>query len=89
MVSLHNELFQKCKTSVNVDSLWLSGHAHITWKMKTENKNNNNTGMIIAIWKGRTEFSHLTEFAFNPEQSLTEDSVSAVAIVLDPGEAMI
>jgi len=45
--------------------------------------------MIIAIWKGRTEFSHLTEFAFNPEQSLTEDSVSAVAIVLDPGEAMI
>lgn len=55
-------------------------------KIKTENKI---TRLIIAIWKGRIEFSHLTEFAFNPEQSLTEDAVSALAIMVDPGEAVI
>ena len=45
--------------------------------------------MIIAIWKGRDEFSPLTEFAFYEEQSLIEDFVSTIARKVDPGEAFL
>ena len=39
-----------------------------------------NWGLIISIWQGRTEFSPLTELAFNQEQSLIENLVSTIAI---------
>ena len=45
--------------------------------------------MIIAIWKGRAEFSPLTEFAFYKEQNLIEDLVSTIARKVDPGEAVL
>ena len=49
----------------------------------------NITWLIVAIWKGRIEFSPLTEFAFNQEQSLRENILNSVATNVDPGEAMI
>ena len=36
--------------------------------------------MIIVIWQGRVEFSLLKEIAFNQEQNLTENLVSATAV---------
>ena len=42
--------------------------------------------MITAIWKGRIEFSPLTEFAFYREQSLIEDLISTIGITVGPEE---
>ena len=76
----------KCMTSVSeqpltpVDMQALFGK----WRL-----GKNITWLVVAIWKGRIEFSPLTEFAFNQEQSLRENILNSVATNVDPGEAMI
>ena len=45
--------------------------------------------MIIAIWKGRVEFSPLAEFAFYKEQSFIEDLISTIAKNVNPGETVL
>ena len=66
--------FSECEQTL------IQGCANIVWKMKTGKKYYLNGTSLNAMWQGRIEFSPLRETAFNQEQNLSENSVSAIAV---------
>ena len=66
--------FSECEQTL------IQGCANLVWKMKTGKKYYLNDTSLKVIWQGRIEFSLLTETAFNKEQNLSENSLSAIAV---------
>ena len=65
--------FSECEQTL------IQGRANIVWKMKTGKKHLHGTS-LKAIWQVSVQFSPLTETAFNQEQNLSENSLSAIAV---------
>ena len=80
MLSVHNELSHSMYGFSEYEQTLIQGRANIVWKMKTGKKYYVNDTSLKAISQGRIEFSPLTETAFNQEQNISENSVSAIAV---------
>lgn len=80
MLSLHDELSHSMYGFSECEQTFIQGRANILWEMKTGKKHDLNDTGLIAIWQVRIAFSPLTETAFNQEQTLSDNSVSKVAL---------
>ena len=80
MLSLHDELSHSMYGFSECEQTLIQGRANLVWKMKTGKKHYLNDTSLKVIWQGRIEFSLLIKTAFNQEQNLSENSVSATAV---------
>ena len=80
MLSLHDELSHSMYGFSECEQTLIQGCANLVWKMKTGKKHYLNDTSLKVIWQGRIEFSLLIKTAFNQEQNLSENSVSATAV---------
>ena len=80
MLSLHDELSHSVYGFSECEQTLIQGRANIVWEMKTVKKHYLHDTSLKAIWQGRVEFSPLTETAFNQDQKLSENSLSAIAV---------
>ena len=79
MLSLHDELSHSVYGSSECEQTLIQGRANIVWELKTGKKHLHDTS-LKAIWQVSVQFSPLTETAFNQEQNLSENSLSAIAV---------
>ena len=79
MLSLHDELSYSMYGFSECEQTLIQGRANIVWELKTGKKHLHDTS-LKAIWQVSVQFSPLTETAFNQEQNLSENSVSAIAV---------